>query len=95
MKNKIFTGLTLAACLLISAFFSQPAAAQNKPVTCKVAKNNARFFVRATEKFIRLKKGTLLSWSIFDMQQGLIVVKAKVGSEWIQGEIKLDETTCN
>ena len=79
MKNKLFIGLTLAAVLLIPAFFSRPAAAQNKPVSCKVTKNNANFFVRATENFIRLKKGTLLSWSIFEMQQGLIVVKANVG----------------
>ena len=31
-------------------------------------------------------KGTQLPWTIFDMQQGLIVVKAKVGKKWIQGE---------
>ncbi|MBK7704908.1 MAG: hypothetical protein IPJ30_03820 [Acidobacteria bacterium] len=29
------------------------------------------------------------------MGQGIVVVKAKVGIEWIQGEIKLDDTTCN
>ncbi len=95
MKTKLFIGSTLAAVLLLSAIFSQPAAAQSKPVSCKVSKNNAKFFVRATEKFIKLNKGTLLSWTIFDMQQGLIVVKAKVGKKWIQGEILMDDTTCN
>ncbi len=94
MKTKLFIGSTLTAVLLISASFSQPATAQGKPVSCKVSKNNAKFFVRATEKFIKLKKGTLLSWTIFDMQQGLIVVKAKVGKKWVQGEILMDDTTC-
>lgn len=100
MKNKLFIALTLAACLLISAFFSKTTNAESKVAatnfaTCKVKKNNARFFVRATEKFTKLKKGTLLSWTIPGMQQGLIVVKAKVGTKWIQGEILLDDTTCN
>lgn len=94
MSNKLFIGLAITAVLLISAIFSQPAAAQSKPVSCKVSKNNANFFVRATENFITLKKGTLLSWTIFDMQQGLIVVKAKVGKKWILGEILMDDTTC-
>lgn len=94
MKKITFIGLTLAAVLSFSAFFNQPTAAQSKPVSCKVSKNNANFFVRATEKFIKLKKGTLLSWSIFDMQQGLIVVKAKVGKKWVLGEILMDDTTC-
>lgn len=99
MRNKLFIGLTVAAVLLISALFMPTTNAESKfpnPnfVTCKVKKNNARFFVRATEQFTTLKAGTQLSWTIFDMQQGLIVVKAKVGKKWILGEILMDETTC-
>lgn len=95
-----FVGLTVTANLLISAFFSQSTNAKpvelskTKFATCKVKKNNARFFVSATERFITLKKGTVLSWTIFDMQQGLIVVKAKVGKSWVKGEILMDDTTC-
>lgn len=100
MKNKLFIVLTIAAVLVTSAYFSQLTNAESKVattnfVTCKVKKNNAKFFVRATEKFTKLKKGTVLSWTIPDMQQGLIVVKAKVGTKWIEGEILLDDTTCN
>lgn len=101
MKNKLFILLTLAAVLLISAFFVQPAAAEGSKAaktifeTCKVNKNNTNFFVTATEKTIKLRKGTVLSWTIPDMHQGLIVVKAKVGKKWIKGEILLDDTTCN
>lgn len=62
---------------------------------CKVKKDNAEFFVSATEKNIKLKKGTPIWWNVPGMGQGSIAVKAKVGSEWIQGEIKLDDTTCN
>ena len=49
MKNKLFTGLTLAPVLSVSAFFCQPATAQSKakPVLCKVKKNNAGYFVEA------------------------------------------------
>jgi len=101
MKNKLFIALTLTALFSVSAFFSQTTNAESNELAktnladCKVKKNNANFFVRATEKFIKLKKGTLLSWTIPDMQQGLIVVKAKVGKKWIEGEILLDDTTCN
>lgn len=62
---------------------------------CEVKKDNAILYVTATDKDIKLKKGTPISWTIPDMHQGIIVVKAKVGNEWIQGEIKLDDTTCN
>lgn len=101
MKNKLFIGLIVSACLLISAFFSQATNAESSEfsktafATCKVKKNNANFFVTATEKDMKLKKGTVLSWTIPDMHQGLIVVKAKVGKKWIKGEILLDDTTCN
>jgi len=101
MKNKDFIGLTIAAGLFFSAFFSQTTAAQIGKVantnfdTCKVKKNHTNFFVRATEKTIKLKKGTLISWTNSFLNQGLIVVKAKVGKKWIKGEILLDDTTCN
>lgn len=100
MKNKLFIGLTLTAVLAASAFFNQTTNAESKVTnsnfaTCKVKKNNTNFFVTATEKDMKLKKGTLLSWTIPDMHQGLIVVKAKVGKKWIQGEILLNDTTCN
>ena len=87
MKNKLFIGLTLAAVLLISAFFSQTTNAESSEfskttfATCKVKKNNANFFVTATEKDMKLKAGTQLSWTIFDMKQGLIVVKPKIGKK--------------
>lgn len=101
MKNKFFIGLTTAACILVSMVFIQITSAENNEIsernfeTCKVQKNNANFFVRATEKTIKLKAGTLLSWTIKDMHQGLILVKAKIGKKWVQGEILLDDTTCN
>lgn len=101
MNNKLFSALTITACFLISAFFIQPAAAASSEMpktnleTCKVKKNNTDFFVTATEKTIKLKKGTVLSWTIPDLHQGLIVVKAKVGKQWVKGEILLDDTTCN
>lgn len=101
MKNTLFIRLAIAAGLLISAVFIQTTAAESYKTaktsfeTCKVKKNNAGFFVAATEKRIKLKKGTLISWTIPDMHQGLIVVKAKVRKKWIQGEILLDDTTCN
>lgn len=101
MKNKLFIGLTLTAVLLISAFFMQTTNAETseiaktKPVICKVQKTGAGFFVEATEKTIKLKKGTLLSWTVYDMHQGLIVVKSKIGKKWVEGEILLDDTTCN
>ena len=98
MKKILF--LSLIAVLSISAFFSQPTNAKSKVAntnfaTCKVKKNNANFFVTATEKDMKLKKGTVLSWTIPNIHQGLIVVKAKVGTKWIKGEILLDDTTCN
>jgi len=62
---------------------------------CKVKKNNVDFFVTATEKTIKLGKGTSLSYLDMPMHQGIITVKAKVEDVWIQGEIRLDDTTCN
>lgn len=96
-KSKL---LPIVAVLLVSAFFNQTTNAESVEksgtsfVSCKVAKSNAKFFVSATEKTIRLKKGTALSWTIPDLHQGLIVVKAKIGTKWTKGEILMDDTTC-
>lgn len=101
MKYRFLIGATIACFLLISMFFGQTTSAKSDPAAgsnldvCKVKKNNAKFFVEATERNIRLRKGTPLLWTIFDMHQGLIVVKAKVGTKWVKGEILLDDTTCN
>ncbi|MBS1794005.1 MAG: hypothetical protein JSS81_09135 [Acidobacteria bacterium] len=94
MKNFTFIALTLTAVLSVSAFFSRPAEALAKPVLCKVTKNNAGFFIEATEKTVKLKRGTVLKWSIFDMQQGLIVVETKIGGKWTRGEILMEDTSC-
>ena len=100
MKNKLFVSLTLAVVLATSAVYGQITNAESSWLTvtnfatCKVKKNNADFYVAATEKTIKLAKGTSLSWTIPDMHQGMIVVKAKVGTKWIKGEILLDDTTC-
>lgn len=93
--------LSIVAVLLFSVFFGQTTKAESvgehemSLEPCKVKKSNANFFVTATEKTIKLRKGTQLKWTIPDLHQGLIVVKAKVGTKWVQGEILLDDTTCN
>ncbi len=98
--RKLFISTMLTAVGLISASFSQAAIAESSGLfitnfaACKVKKSNANFFVTATEKDIKLKKGTVLSWKSFNIHQGLIVVEAKVGKKWIQGEILMDDTTC-
>lgn len=65
-----------------------------KPVFCKVTKSNAGFLITATEKSVKLKKGTVLKWSIFDLHQGYIVTETKIGKKWTRGEILMDDTTC-
>lgn len=93
--------LSIVAVFLLSVFFSPTTNAESwekhemSLAPCKVKKPNANFFVSATEKTIKLQKGTQLRWTIPDLHQGLIVVKAKVGTKWVQGEILLDDTTCN
>lgn len=62
---------------------------------CRVKKDNADFSLFDSDKSIKLKKGTPISWTIPNLHQGIIVVKAKVNNEWIKGEIQLDDTTCN
>ncbi len=93
--------LSIVTVIMISIFFGQMASARGletlgpRMSACKVKKNNAEFFVTATEKTVKLIKGTALSWTIPDLHQGLIVVKAKIGKKWVNGEIHLDDTTCN
>ena len=100
MKNK---ASVILACLamFVGSIFYMPASAQlrartpsKKPLTCKVSKDKAEFYVTATDKNIFLKKGTLLRWKTFDMHQGLIAVEAKLGKRWSKGEILLDDTSC-
>ena len=93
-KTKLLT-ITLA---VITAFSLTAAYAPQTSAkgldACKVTENDAEFFVSATEKFIKLRKGTALSWTNAEMHQGVIVVRAKVGRKWIRGEIKIDATSC-
>lgn len=94
MKRRLLTiALGTATVFLINN--AQPREVYAKPAaTCRVTANDTNFFVSATEKTIKLKKGTLLSWTIPDMHQGLIVVKAKIGRKWVRGEIAVDKTSC-
>lgn len=70
-------------------------AKKDEKADCEVKTDNANLYVEATDKDIKLKKGTPLMMTDAPMGQGIIVVKAKVGNEWIKGEIPLDDTTCN
>ncbi|MBS1794004.1 MAG: hypothetical protein JSS81_09130 [Acidobacteria bacterium] len=72
----------------------KPAAASEEKADCEIKKDDAEFFVSATEKTVKLKKGTPLRVSDAPMNQGIITVKAKVGNDWTAGEIPLDDTTC-
>ena len=70
MKTKllIIAFATIAALSLTAA--NAPGSSANGLDTCKVTENNTEFFVSSTEKFIKLKKGTLLSWTNAEMHQG-------------------------
>lgn len=94
MKAKllIIAFATIAALSLTAA--NAPGSSANGLDTCKVTENDTQFFVSSTEKFIKLKKGTLLSWTNAEMHQGVIVVRAKVGKKWVRGEISVDSTSC-
>lgn len=61
---------------------------------CKVTKDNADFFVEATEKTVKLKKGTLINVVSWDMHQGLYAVKANINGKWERGEINYDLIDC-
>lgn len=147
MKNKLFIGLTLTACLFTfgcqqtnNAVNSNKAAntntatnsntptnantptnsnANNPALTaansnaastnsetgkkdgtaetkadCKVKQDNADFFVEATEKSVKLKKGTLINMVSWEMHQGLYAVKANINGKWERGEINADLIDC-
>jgi len=76
----------------------KPSASTPKPVdlktTCKTHTNTV-LTVSATGKTILLNAGNPLNWTDGSVHQGIIVVKAKVGDKWIQGEVSIDDTTCN
>lgn len=61
---------------------------------CKVQKDNADFFVEATEKTVKLKKGTLINVVSWEMHQGLYAVKANINGKWERGEINVDLIDC-
>jgi hypothetical protein len=93
MRGRLLVITLAAAVLLIDT--SQVREVSAKPLeTCRVTARSANFFVSATEKTIKLKRGTLLSWTINELHQGLIVVKAKIGKTWVRGEILLAKTSC-
>lgn len=92
MKIKLLT-IALAAFTAIALTAITPRQASAQSNACKVAKSNADFFVSSTEKTIKLKKGISLRIVTFG-GQGVVVVKAKIGTKWIKGEILMDDTTC-
>lgn len=89
MNKRLLVGTFAAAAAFL------PLEVSAKPAeTCRVTAKSADFFVSSTEKTIKLKKGTLLSWTINELHQGLIVVKAKISRKWVRGEILLEKTSC-
>ena len=92
MKIKLLTiALTIITAFSLTAINLPETSAQSN--SCKVTKNNAEFFVSATEKTMKLKKGTALQIVMFG-GQGVVVVKAKIGKKWIKGEIQSELTSC-
>ena len=62
---------------------------------CKVTKaGGSSMFVTADSKDVTLRKGTRLTVVDSEPHQGLIVVKTKMGSKWVQGEIMYENTDC-
>ncbi|MEQ1645261.1 MAG: hypothetical protein ABL959_17560, partial [Pyrinomonadaceae bacterium] len=61
---------------------------------CTVKADNAEFFIEATEKTVKLKKGTAIQYVQFG-NQGIAIVKAQIDGKWVKGEIQHDDTTCN
>lgn len=92
MRSKILTiAFTAIAAIFVTAFSATEASAQS--TSCKVTKNNAEFMHSSSEKVVKLKKGTSLKIVIFG-GQGVVVVRAKIGTKWYKGEIKAEETSC-
>lgn len=92
MKTKFLTVVfgAIAAFSLSAVNVPQVSAQSN---ACKVTKNNAEFFYSSSGKVVKLRKGTALKIVVFG-GQGIVVVKAKIGTKWVRGEIKIDETSC-
>lgn len=61
---------------------------------CTVIADNADYFVSATEKTIKLKKGTSVNVRSWDMHQGLYAVKAQIDGKWVEGEINYELIDC-
>lgn len=61
---------------------------------CTVKADNADFFIEATGKTVKLKKGTLINVRSWDMHQGLYAVKAQIDGKWVEGEIQADSIDC-
>lgn len=60
---------------------------------CTVKADNTDFFIVATEKTVKLKKGTSVQYIQFG-NQGLAVVKAQIDGKWVKGEIQDDLLDC-
>lgn len=92
MRSKLVTiAFTAIAAIFLTVFSATEASAQN--TSCKVTKSNAEFMYSSSEKIVKLKKGTALKIVTFG-GQGVVVVRAKIGTKWYRGEIKAKETSC-
>lgn len=60
---------------------------------CTVKADNAEFFIEATEKTVKLKKGTQIQYVMFG-NQGIAVVKAQIDGKWVRGEIQDELLDC-
>lgn len=61
---------------------------------CTVIADNTDYFVSATEKTIKLKKGTSVNVRSWEMHQGLYAVNAKIDGKWVKGEINYELIDC-
>lgn len=61
---------------------------------CTVKTDNAEFFIEATEKNVKLKKGTSVNVRSWEMHQGLYAVKAQIDGKWVEGEINYELIDC-
>lgn len=99
MKNKrIKIGFLLTLCLSLAGVFNVGTAEANfaqAGTGCKVTKaGGSSMYVAATDKDLRLRRGTSLVVVDPEPHQGIIVVKTRISRKWTQGEIKLDDTNC-
>jgi len=56
-------------------------------------KADANLYVEATDKDVKLKKGTRVQYVMFG-NQGIAVVKAEIDGKWVRGEIQHDALDC-